>query len=88
MSSSTPRIALGTPQPLNRRRLAFRLRVHLQGLLVAFGCRQVPPLHVVVGMDVLRTQMIARSILTPGLPALLFFLTSARAQVDDAEVGA
>jgi hypothetical protein len=39
-------------------------------------------------MDVLRTQMIARSILTPGLPALLFFLTSARAQVDDAEVGA
>jgi cytochrome c oxidase subunit IV len=30
--------------------------------------------------------MIARSILTPGLPALLFFLTSARAQVDHSEV--
>lgn len=47
---------------------------------------QTVPAHVAVGIDLIRMQLITRSILSPGLPALLFFLTSARAQVDDTEV--
>jgi hypothetical protein len=49
--------------------------------------RESPPSYTSVGIDTLRTHLLARSVVAPGLPALLFFLASSGAHAEVNQVG-